>query len=43
MVVLSKPVIIICTISVADLALGKFLQVSFPFSFAALNSLNHAG
>lgn len=43
MVVLSKPVIIICTICMADLALGQFLQVSFPFSFAALNSLNHVG
>lgn len=40
MVVLSKPVITVCTISMADLALEKFLQVSFQFS---LNSWNDAG
>lgn len=40
MVVPSKPVITICTISVPDLALTQFLQVSFQFSFAALKSLN---
>lgn len=40
MVVPSKPVITICTISMPDLALTQFLQVSFQFSFAALKSLN---
>lgn len=43
MVVVSKPVIKICTIYMADLTLGKFLHVSFQFSFAALNPRKYVG